>query len=115
MVGWTGLPLWSDYVNGLPMTGWACPSIALPAKLTLPTATFQSISVVDPEHNAKIISSVKSTGDIDLDNASWDKSKKEFNVQTLRGPFAPEDLPAGVRLLPRRPIWECHGGKVERS
>ena len=30
-------------------------------------------------------------------------------------PCALGDLPAGVRLLPRRPIWECHGGNVEPS
>ena len=61
----------------------------------MPTATVQRISMVNPGHNANILSSVKSTDDVDLDNASWDKSKKEFEVQTPLGPFLTEALPAG--------------------
>ena len=33
----------------------------------------------------------------------------------MLGPLSPGDLPDGTRLLPRRPIWECHGGRVEPS
>jgi len=109
------IPLWADYVCGLPMAGWACHSMALPPKLTAPSATVQSIAAVAPGHNSKIFASVQSTGDLKLDMASWVKSKKEFEVQTLKGPYKFADLPAGVRLLPRRPIWECHGGNVEDS
>ena len=103
-IEWMDPQLWADYVNGLPMTGWACPSMSLPAKLTCPSATLQSVVEVDPSHNLKVISSVKSSGDVDLDMASWKKSKKEFEVQTLLGPFAVDALPDCVRLLPRRPI-----------
>ena len=107
------IPLWADYVCGLPMAGWACHSMALPPKLTAPSATVQSIAAVAPGHNSKIFASVKSTGDLKLDMASWVKSKKEFEVETLKGPFKFADLPAGVRLLPRRPLWECHGGDID--
>ena len=30
--------------------------------------------------------------------ASWKKSIKEFEVETLLGPFPPEELPSDVRL-----------------
>ena len=86
------------------MTGWACPALALPMKLTSPTETLQNVSEVGADHNAKILGSVKSSGDAELDTASWEKSDKEFNVTILLGPFPPDELPAGARLLPRRPI-----------
>ena len=70
---------------------------------------------IDPEHNNKVLSSVSSTGDVKLDAASWEKSQKEFNVKTLLGPYLPSELPEDARLLPRRPIWECHGGNTEAS
>ena len=69
------VPLWADYVCGLPMAGWACHSLALPPKLTAPTASILSISAVAPGHNPKMSGSVKSTGDLKLDMASWEKSK----------------------------------------
>ena len=43
------------------------------------------------------------------------ESKLEFVAETFLGPFPAQSLPDGVRLLPRRPIWECHGGKVDPS
>jgi hypothetical protein len=47
------IPLWADYVCGLPMAGWACHSMALPPKLTAPSATVQSIAAVAPGHKLK--------------------------------------------------------------
>ena len=95
IVTWGDLQLWADYVNGLLMTGWACPSLALPAKLTPQSSTLQSVAEVNPAHSQKIAPSVKSSGDAELDTAAWEKSKKQFSVQTslgrfLRMPCAPE-------------------------
>lgn len=113
-----GLQLWAGYVNGLPMKGWACPSLALPAKLTTPSASLRSVVEVDLAHNSKILSSVKSYGDAELDAASWKKSNKEFEVQTLLGPFLPEALPDGVRLFPPPPnmgaLWWQRGAIVQK-
>ncbi len=63
-------------------------------------------------HNAKILRTVKSTGDDKLDTASWSKTLKEFECGSLMGPFrSMEELPIwDVRLLKRVPIWEAHGG-----
>ena len=55
------------------------------------------------------------SGDEKLDVVSWEKTKKEMDVKTLLGPYSLNNLPDGVRLLPRRPIWECHGGGIEDS
>jgi hypothetical protein len=48
------------------------------------------------------------SGDEALDIASWEKSR----VCTLLGHMQVDNIPANVRLLPRRPIWESHGGKA---
>ena len=49
------VPLWSDYVNGLPMAGWACHSLALPPKITVPTASLLCISAVDPPRPSSVL------------------------------------------------------------
>ena len=82
VVGWRDPPLWPDYVSGLPMTGWACPALALPSKLTSLSRSVDSLLSIDGNHNEKILGSVKSTGDPSLDMASWQGSKKEFAVKT---------------------------------
>ena len=69
------LGLWPDYVNGLPMAGWAQHSGVLPAKLTSPTSSLDELSLNVVEHIAKMLGSVSSTGDLPLDAASWEKSK----------------------------------------
>ena len=56
-----------------------------------------------------------SSGDDLLDKASWTKSLNEFEAETLIGPIDLADLPNDVRLLPRRPIWERHGGEEDDS
>ena len=94
------------------MAGWACPSLALPAKLTLQVAGGESVEIVPDGHNRRIFNSVKSSGDPKLDDASWSKSAAEFSLKTLSGPFDWAELPHDVRLLPRRSTWEGHGGKV---
>ena len=96
-IAWMDLGLWPDYVMGLPMTGWACHSLAFPGKLTLPSTELAEITKVDTIHNAKVLSSVSSTGDTKLDMASWNKSLKEFECQTLIGPLDPGELPVGTR------------------
>ena len=77
-IEWLYLKLCVDYVNGLPMTGWACTSLSLPAKLTCPTTTLDSVVEVSSSHNSEIASSVKSSGDLALDAVSWEKSELEF-------------------------------------
>ena len=81
--------------------GWAGVSLlGLAPKLTETTGSILSISAVAPGHNSKIVGSVQSTGDVSLDEASWEKSKKEFEVQTLRGPLTLGELPAGAGFFP---------------
>ena len=112
---WGDPTLWSGYVQGLPMLGWAEHSLHLPNKITVPRCTIGSFPTPLDVHNAKILKSCGPSGDVQLDNASWAKSVKEFEASSLLGPFDLAELPDGVRLLPRRPIWERHGGEEEDS
>ena len=65
-------------------------------------------------HNASILARVRSSGDLDLDAASWEKTSAEFADGALQGPYySLEEVRqryGNVRLLPRFPIWEMHGG-----
>jgi len=107
--------LWPSYVLGLPMLGWAERSVVLPSKLTRPLDEHPGFSTNSAAMNAKVAATMGPSADSELDLASWAKSCKEFEAKTLLGPFVVSELPSNVRLLPRRPIWECHGGKKERS
>ena len=115
ITNWPDPTLWSGYVQGLPMFGWAEPSLHLPPKLTVPQCGGELSLTPLSEHNAKILAASGSTGDVNLDVASWEKTKKELAAMTLVEECSAKDLPEGVRLLPRRPIWECHGSQEVSS
>ena len=58
-----------------------------------------------------------SSNDVDLDTAAFQKSLAERDRGVLVGPFeVGDDLAIGpVCLVPRRGIWELHGGAIEPS
>merc|ERR1712159_129474 len=68
-------------------------------------------------HNNFILSRCTSTGDDELDRASWKKTLSEFEDGSLVGPYYSLDEVfqkwGQFRLLPRFPIWEQHGGATE--
>jgi hypothetical protein len=115
VTGFGDMCLWPAYVLGLRMSGWAEPSSVSPAKVTAPACDENAYATSTLVNNRRVIDAMGSSGDAKLDHASWEKSKKEFEVKTLLGPFSLCDILSNVRLLPRRPIWEMHGGKVEPS
>ena len=109
------LLLWPSYVLGLRMIGWAERSAVLPSKTTLPLCEVDDFPTQAEIMNSKILTTIGPSDDSELDDASWAKSCAEFAAETLLGPFKLDELPHNIRLLPRRPIWECHGGKKVRS
>jgi len=64
---------------------------------------------------------MKSSGDCKLDHESWKKTTKEFEEGSLIGPFLSMEEVIKylrvdqVRLLPRFPIWEQHGGAEDAT
>ena len=70
------------------------------------------------DHNEKILKRVRSSGDLKLDEASWKKPTAEYDSGSLHGPYFSVDevkrvVRSKVRLLPRIPVWEQHGGAAE--
>ena len=107
------------YVFGFDTIGWAMPAPTFVQRTNLPEKHVGMMWDDIDSHNARIRSRVKSSGDEDLDLASWVKTKAEFEVGSLVGPFySIEDLPLDnkmFRLLRRFPIWELHGGAKDKS
>ena len=67
--------------------------------------------------NAKIFRSAKSSGDNDLNEEAYSKTLAEVQLGVLHGPYSSmAALPLqDVALVPRRRVWEQHGGAVESS
>ena len=103
-----------DYVLGMDTLFWADPAPRFIPRLMEPLYPKEIFWDDVEEHNAKIMARVKSCGDTDLDKASWEKTEMEFKDGTLKGPyFCIDEVKrkyGRVRLLPRFPIWEQHGG-----
>jgi len=104
ITGFGDLCLWPAYVLGLRMSGWAEPSFVLPVKVTVPFCNADNHPTSTIVMNHRVLASMGPSGDEALDIASWEKSRKEFDVCTLLGPMQVDNIPANVRLLPRRPI-----------
>ena len=113
------LALWPDYVLGKPMAGWACRSRSptVPHKLTEPLVALDCLRMGLHSHNASVLASVGPSGSDKLDEMSWKKTLAEFEEGSLVGPFYSCDAigSSDVRLVPRRPLWEQHGGAQEPS
>ena len=51
-----------------------------------------------------------------LDDASYAKTKQEFDAGIMLGPWSAEELPDFVQVVSRRfPIWEHHGARGARK
>jgi len=108
-----------DYVFGMSTVGWADPAPNFVPRFMEPEVPVDLAWADVASHNAFIMSRVFSTGDESLDQASWKKTMAEFEDGSLIGPFySLEEVEAqwgAVRLLPRFPIWEQHGGAEEAT
>ena len=106
-----------DCVLGLPMLGPACQGPNFPPATKDAECSVEDLWIGIDEHNASILSSVRPSGDENLDAASWEKSEQEFEAGSLLGPhLSLASIPhQRFRLLARKPIWESHGGAEEPS
>ena len=106
-----------ERVLGLPPVGWACRAPAATPRTSPPLCPVAELSEGLDAHNRRILATIKSTCDLQLDNESWAKTCQEFHSGVLLGPYdSIADVPLPyVRLVPRRPMWEARAGKPERS
>ena len=108
--------LFIDYCFGLPMYGMARHSSTLMQRASRQPAPPSNNAELD-SLNRLVLTRVKSTGDVALDVAAYDKTLLEFEKGSMIGPFdSLSDLPSGRKIfLPRFPIREKHGGAIDFS
>ena len=104
-------------VLGLPMLGQAAPVRGLMQRYHPPLASIAQWESDRVARNKTVLDSIRSSRDIDLDRAAFEKSLAERDRGVLLRPFeVGEDLGIGdVCYVPRRGIWELHGGAIEPS
>ena len=113
--------LMCDYVFGLPMLGWARHSTTMLQRTTKPPRAAIPTPAENLAENLVALERVKPSKSHEADVMSWKKTKKEFEQQTMIGPYyAIGDLPGNpslrdVRILNRFGILERHGGAEESS
>ena len=119
-LGWTtrspDLNFLPHYLFGFDTIGWAMHSPSAVPRLSPPLIPVSELLEDLEQHNEKILARVKTSGDDELDKASWTKTSDEFKSGSLKGPFySLDDLPFPrniIRLLLRFAIWEQHGGAI---
>ena len=106
-----------DHVLGLPKVGWAQPAYGHTERYAPPLADVSFLTEGLHEHNAAMVRACKSTGDLALDAESWAKTCQEFQTGALLGPWYDlNDIPlSNIRLVPRHPLWEAHGGNKDKT
>eukprot|EP00973_Karenia_brevis_P028178 3882051-Karenia_brevis.AAC.1 len=68
-----------DVSCGLPCTGRAAHSFVMPLKVTRPLLSVAQLHEQAAEHNKATLSSIKSSGDHELDIASKEKTQAEID------------------------------------
>ena len=100
-----------DLILGMPKLGWAAHAPGQRPRDNPPEVSLESLMTNRAEHNEFVFRTLKGIGDAELDTRSWTKSKEEFESGALIGPFSSlSSCSLPVRLVPRFPIWEQHGG-----
>ena len=104
-------------VLGLPMLGQAAPVRGLMKRYHPPLASIAQWESGRVARNMAVLESIHSSSDFDLDIAAFEKPFAERDRGVLVGLFeVGEDLAIGpVCYVPRRGIWELHGGATEPS
>jgi len=102
---------------GIPMRGWAPPANGMATRIKPPTEVYSEWIHSRSERNAKVLLSVKPSGDYVLDDSSFSKTMEEVKAGVICGPFYDLcDLKFGLPCLaPRHGIWEEHGEAVAPS
>ena len=101
-----------DLFFGLPQLGWAMPAPTMQCREAPPEYPIEALKTDCGNHNSKLISRCRPSGDDKLDVAAWEKTEEELSSEMILGPFFDlQDVPFPcVRLLRRFGTWEQHGG-----
>ena len=105
-----------DISLGLPTMGRAAHSFSMPLKATRASMSLSELHAQAAQRNQQLLSSIRTSGDEELDVASAAKTKAEVDSGVMLGPWPAGNLPAWVRTISRRfPIWECHGPSGQKK
>ena len=105
-----------DFSCGVRCVGRAAHSFVMPLKVTRPLMTLQELLFQAKTRNRVLLASVRSSGDVELDEASLAKTKQELDAGVMLGPWPADRLPDCVAVVSRRfPIWEHHGPQARRK
>ena len=91
----------------LHMLGWTPGAEGLMSRTRPPTISIAEFLEGRPQRHEKVLKSTKTSGEVELDAAAYQKTLDEVGRGVLRGPFdATSKLPfEEVALVPRRGIW----------
>ena len=87
ITGFSDLGFLPDYVLGMSTLGWSDVAPRFVPRTTEPLYNMSNFWMDVDQHNERIMSRVRSSGDPKLDEESWKKSKAEFECGSLVGPF----------------------------
>ena len=105
-----------DYSLGVTSLGRAMHSFVMPLKITRPLSSVSDLHAHATAHSAHLLSSMRSSGDLELDAESTRKTHAELDAGTMLGPWPASRLPPWLRTVSRRfPIWENHGSAGARK
>ena len=102
-----------DLFFGMPQLGWTTPAPTMQLREAPPEYPIEAKKADCGNHNSKLISRCRPSGDDKLDRAAWEKTEEELSSEMILGPFFfdLQDVPFPiVRLLRRFGTSEQHGG-----
>ena len=112
VTSWMDPKLVVDLFFGLRQLGWAMPAPTMQLRGAPPEYPIEVLKADCGNHNSKLISRCRPSGDDKLDKAAWEKTEEELSSEMILGPFFDlQDVPfPNVSLLRRFGTWEQHGG-----
>ena len=105
-----------DNSLGVSIVGRAMHSFVMPLRITRPIITVAEMEQHALQRNQLLLQSVRSSGDTELDEANYAKTKQELASGIMLGPWSADQLPRCLKVVSRRfPIWERHGGQRDQE
>ena len=87
VISWMDPKLIVDLFFGPPQLGWTMPAPTMQLREAPPVYPIEALKADRGNHNSKLISRCRPSGDDKLDNAAWEKTEEELSSEMILGPF----------------------------
>ena len=87
VISWMDPKLIVDLFFGLPQLAWTMPAPTMQLREAPPEYPIEALKADCGNHNSKLISRCRPSGDDKLDNAAWEKTEEELSSEMILGPF----------------------------